>query len=300
MVEKLNKGPTPKISVIMPVHNQNPEYLQKSIQSVLAQRLTEYELIIVEDPSARSARHVVKSINDSRVRHIVNPQRVGLVEQRNQGLTMARFKYIAMMDSDDISHPFRFIKQVNFLKRNPEVDVLGSQVLVIDGKDSIVGYRCYPVSHDDILYAMPRYVPIPQPAVMMRREVIDSFGGYQSISHGVAEDYAYWSRLIQSGVRFANHPENLCYYRIHDMQLKHIKLRETISAILNIKKLYWSDHSNTQARIQLYCERLLLRMPIHIVSWMLLKMLWHYRPGSTCAKCINEASLQTSEIRITR
>jgi hypothetical protein len=77
-------------------------------------------------------------------------------------------------------------------------------------------------------------------------------------------------------VRFANVPEPLLYYRIHQGQIKLSRLHEAIRAVLRIKELYWLEPSDVGASLQRMAERLLLCLPQRIVSWMLLRKLYHY------------------------
>lgn len=274
----------PLVSVVMPVYRPDRQYFRKAVESILAQRFTDWELVVVEDPSDRSGADMLRDICDPRIRYFTNARRTSLVDQRNRAFEEARGHLIAIMDSDDIAHPFRLVKQVNFLGSHPEVDVVGSQVSVIDSNDRVLGHRWYPAIHNEILRAIPRFVPLAQPAVMLRREVIESLGGYHFAEFPTAEDYAYWSRLLQSGVQFANLPEPLYYYRIHDRQIKLSKLRETIQGVLRVRNLYWSDRLDFRARLQVWGERLLLHLPMPFVGWLLLRVRWHYHARRACPR----------------
>lgn len=274
----------PLVSVVMAVYDPQADYFRKAVASILAQRLQEWEMIVVEDPSPRMAAEVLQGFNDHRIRHIVSPARTCLVEQKNRGLEQACGEFIAIMDADDIAHPFRFTKQVNFLRSHPEVGLVGSQVGVIDSEDRLVGYRWFPSLHEDIRRDIIRNVPFCHPSVMFRRNVFETFGGYRFVEFPAAEDYEYWSRLIQGGVRVANIPEPLLYYRIHSSQIKQSKLRETVLAVLRVRELCWSGQLDVRARFQDRAERLLLRVPTGIVAWLLRRAVWHYRPRTKCAR----------------
>ncbi|MGH7134377.1 MAG: glycosyltransferase, partial [Pirellulales bacterium] len=186
---------------------------------------------------------------DPRLRYFVNAERTGLVAQRNRGLKIASGRYIAIMDADDVAHPLRLAKQLEFFDEHPDVGVIGSQIAVIDSCGHPIGHRCFPLRHDDILRALPTIVPLSHPTVMIRRQVIENFGGYGFVELAPADDYEYWSRLIQHGVRFANHPDVLLSYRLHAGQLKFARLRETILSDLRVKELYWSDNITLNARL---------------------------------------------------
>ena len=124
---------TPLISVIMPVFN-GENFLQDAVGSILGQTFTDFELIAIDDGSTDNSTALLESfrLNDRRViiqRHTENQ---GVTAALNTGLALARGKYIARMDADDISLPVRFEKQVAFMETHPEIDILGSAVRLMD------------------------------------------------------------------------------------------------------------------------------------------------------------------------
>ena len=267
----------PRVSVVMPVLNPHPVYFRQAVQSVLAQTFTDFELIIVEDPSASDGKALIADIRDPRIRHIQNPARTSLVDQRNRALAETRAELIALLDADDIMQPDRLAKQLAFLEKHPEIGVLGSQLFIIDGDGAQVGLRAYPLEHDEIVRSMARYNPIAQPSVMCRKHLIVEANGYQYRTFPVNEDYELWSRLATRGVRFANHSEPLLRYRVHPMGTKAMMLHNMLRATLDVKKQFWRDHMDAHAKLRFYGERALLRLP---ASWVLkLFIMTHYVPG---------------------
>jgi glycosyltransferase involved in cell wall biosynthesis len=107
---------SPLVSVVMPVYAADPEFLRKAVASIVAQSTPEWELVVVEDPSDRPAGGVLQAFKDARIRHILNATRTGQLAQRNRTLQEARGEFIAFMDADDVAHPFRLVKQLNFLR----------------------------------------------------------------------------------------------------------------------------------------------------------------------------------------
>jgi glycosyltransferase involved in cell wall biosynthesis len=274
-MDGLKIASVPLVSVVMTVYNPDPEYFPKAVGSILRQTVEDLELIIIEDPSPRSGREMLGRIDDSRIRYTLNDRRTSLVAQRNQGLEAAEAELIAIMDSDDIAHPLRLEKQVDFLRAHPGIGVVGSQIAAIDSKDRIKGYRRFPVHHNEILDELPRIVPICNPSVMLRRDATLLAGGYRPIDYDAAEDYDLWSRMARLGVRFANHHETLLYYRIHNRQIKSSRLGDTIKSVLKIKELYWSDQMDIRARAQCLGERMLLLLPKWVVTRLMLASLYN-------------------------
>ncbi len=191
--------PKPRVSVLMTVLNAHPVYFPKAVRSILEQTLPDFELLIIEDPSSRPAEPLLRRFNDPRIHHFLNPQRTSLIQQKNQGLAAASSDLVALFDADDIAEPERLEKQVHFLEGHPEVMVLGSQIQIIDSEQRPKGYRQFPLHHEDIMRALPSFVPLSHPSVMLRKGPVLDAGGYRFREYPVAEDYELWSRLAQCG-----------------------------------------------------------------------------------------------------
>jgi len=260
---------------MMPVLAPHAVYFRQAVGSILAQTIEDLELVIVEDPSPASPRI---DFDDPRVRHIRNPSRTSLVDQRNLALAEARAPIVAMLDADDIAEPARLERQLEFLHAHPDVGVIGSQLAVIDHDGRRVGTRAYPTEHAAIVAAMQRYNAIAQPSVMARKHVLTDAGGYQYRTYPVNEDYELWSRLAARGVRFANHPDALVQYRVHPSGTKSAMLRRMLRATIDVKQRYWRDQMDLHARLRLWGEHALLGLP---PTWVLkLFVMTQYR-GNT-------------------
>lgn len=251
----------PRASVVMLVCRPNPQFLIEAVNSVLGQTFEDFELLVVETPCAQPASDVLNGCRDDRIRYVLGHPEATLADQRNLGLAQARTPLVAILDDDDIAHPERLRRQVEFLDAHSDVDVVGSQVAIIDSEDRIIGYRVYPVEHEDILSELPRVVTFAQSGVTYRRDVVRAAGGYAFDEYNVAEDYDLWSRLAHRGVRFANLPDVLQYYRYHNGQLKATRLRETILGVLRVKQLYWRENQDLRGRLRILGERLMLYLP---------------------------------------
>lgn len=263
---------SPRVSVVMPVINPHPEFFPNAVRSVLGQTFQDLELVIVEDPSRVDGKAQIARMEDPRIRHLQNPSRTSLVDQRNRGLLEARADVVAFLDADDVALPGRIQKQWDTLCAHPEIDVLGSQVFIIDDLGQPVAFRAYPLAHDEIVAAMSRYNAIAQPSVMLRRRVILEAAGYQYRAFPVAEDYELWSRLVARGVRFANHPEPLTLYRVHSAGTKGLLLRHMLRATLDVKERFWRNRMDARARLRFYGERALLLLPVGFVLKLFMRM----------------------------
>jgi glycosyltransferase involved in cell wall biosynthesis len=259
----------PLVSVVMAVLNPHPVFFPQAVRSILAQTLGQFEFIIVEDPSSRRAQETLAAFDDPRIRHYCNPERTGLIYQRNQGLALARADLVAVFDADDISEPTRLERQFHYLLAHADVDVVGSQITVIDERGTVQGHRRFPLKHKEVLEALPRVVPLAHSCTMYRKESVLTAGGYQHEEFPHVDDYELWSRLAVRGMRFANLPEALLRYRVHPEMGKITRMREVIRGVLRVKRLYWRDRMNWRARTQMWGEHLLLGLP----TWLTFRLL---------------------------
>lgn len=111
----------------MPAYNAE-KYLREAIDSILAQTFTDFELIIINDGSTDFTKDIILSYTDQRIRYIENEQNSGICVTLNKGLDAARGRYIARMDSDDISLPRRLEVQVQYMDSHPEIGVAGTDI----------------------------------------------------------------------------------------------------------------------------------------------------------------------------
>jgi glycosyltransferase involved in cell wall biosynthesis len=259
----------PRVSVVMPVFRPDPVQLGEAIDSILSQTLRDWELVIVEDPSNRVGAKVVQQRSDPRIRYILNSVRTGLAHQHNCAVRETRANYIARFDADDISESARLERQADFLDGNPTIDVVSSQMTIIDRGGRETGSRTYPLLHDEIVAAMHRYNPISGSNVMFRRNVVDTVGGWREDVDRPAQDYEWYSRVAARGFRFATYPERLVRYRRHEGQIKRRKLRGTILTTLEVKRRYWLRTMDAGGLALMCAEALALGMPGVLVLWML-------------------------------
>ncbi len=264
----------PYIPVLRPVVNPHPVFFLQAVHSILKQTHAQLELLIVEDPSPCAAHSLLKDIIDTRVRHIRNSERTSLVRQLNRGVAEARYELVARMDADDIAHPDRLQKQLQFLHDNPAIDVIGSHLNIIDTVGKSRGSRLYPLDHAAILRTMPFYSPLAHPTVVFRRSLVLQIGSYREVN---PEDYDLWSRLAGAGARFANYSEPLLDYRIHPESFKSNKLSATIRGTLEVKQRYWMKEMGLRGRLRMLAEQALLWLPPKLVLRIFMRM--YYRQG---------------------
>jgi glycosyltransferase involved in cell wall biosynthesis len=208
----------PLVSVLMPVWN-GEAFLAEAIDSVLAQTLSSFELIVVNDGSLDRTGEIVARYEqmDGRVRSC-SQQNQGASVALNQGLMLATGKYVARLDADDVCLPDRLARQVELLERDPNLLIVGSAYYLIDEAGQQIDVYQHPGDDTSIRWKMLFHNPFCCSSVTFRAEVLRRYGMRYDPHAVPAEDFDMWSRLLEHG-RGANLPDPLLKYRIHPQQL---------------------------------------------------------------------------------
>jgi len=201
---------SPVISVLLPVYNAE-RYVAEAISSILTQTFTDFELIIINDGSTDNSGNVIKQFKDQRI-ILVEQNNQGLATSLNNGLKIAKGRYIARQDNDDVSAPDRFQKQVEYLEKHPGIGLLGTAALIVDENNKETGrFHQHPLSSHELKYFLLFDNPFVHSSVMIRRTVMQQVGTYYT-GKQYFEDYNLWSAIARvSGV--ANLPDKLVRYR---------------------------------------------------------------------------------------
>jgi hypothetical protein len=200
----------------MAVYN-GEEFLPEAIESVLAQTLADFELIVIDDGSTDSTPQILASCaaRDSRI--VVHRQvNHGRAAALNRGVALTTAPLIARLDADDLAMPGRLERQREFLAEHESIAVVGGAVMFIDGNGRPFARWQYPLTDTEIRDALAYTTPIAHPAVMLRKDVFQAVGGYRSI-FGDADDVDLWLRIAERH-ELANVRELAISYRVHPAQ----------------------------------------------------------------------------------
>jgi glycosyltransferase involved in cell wall biosynthesis len=234
----------PKVTVLMPVYN-GEKYLRQAIDSILSQTFSDFEFIIIDDGSTDKSLEIIISYQDSRICIMQNGTNQGLVSSLNKGLNLAKGKYIARMDCDDISLPERLAQQVNFLEQNTLVSVLGTAAQIIDSNNHLDTIINFPETNFLIQWNLCFSSPLVHPSIMMRNDICKRVNYYTSdVIYGrekySGEDYDLWRRLSKI-TQLANLPNVLLHLRKHESNLTKVYKEEHIKNAVCISKLIIED-----------------------------------------------------------
>lgn len=230
----------PRISVIMPVYNQQEEYLRSALTSILNQTFSEFEFLIIDDCSTDAACiSTLKEFSDidPRITIIRNTINSGVAKSLNVGIRSAHALIIARMDSDDIALPHRLEKQYSFLTNHPETDLVGCWAEIIDIHGKVAGTYKTPTTPDEIRASILMTNPLIHPTWMFRKGIIESEDPYSETSPAT-EDYEFLLRIIGRKT-VQNIPEILFQYRFNPsgVSYKKNKFQEWQSIKLRIKAI---------------------------------------------------------------
>jgi len=205
---------TPIISVIMPTYNRL-KFLPETVESILNQTLSDFELIIINDGSTDGTDEWITQQTDKRIRYINFSKNQGLSNARNKGLDVAKGKYIAFADDDDINDPKRFEEQVAAFEADEEVVLCGCHVQFFGSRNLVQRYSEKPLSYRvKAIYELPFHFP----ACMMKRSYIKKVNLRFQPDVWAADDYYFLMKIV-SKAKATVVPKILYHYRWHDASL---------------------------------------------------------------------------------
>ncbi len=249
-------GYTSTVSVVMLTY-QRADMLPKAIDSILAQTYKDFELIILNDGSPDNTKEVVAKYADLRIRYYENPSNKGIAYSRNRVASLARGKYVMIMDDDDRSLPSRMQKQVEYLENHPETTVIAGQ---------IVGLPRIPAMHDDIAAGLIQYNSVGNANIMYRRAFAEKNNIRYNENLKASEDWDFWLKMLFAGAKFAAINEDILerngaskkHYGIN-YEDANAPVRENVGGFFspaNPEAFYTADA----------CDKLNMIAPKHIVS----------------------------------
>lgn len=242
------KEPNPQsgrgtVTIALPVFNGG-KVLALAVESILAQTYQDWELLILDDGSTDGAVQKLHCLRDTRIKVVFDGTNKGLAHRLNQAIDLARGRYFARMDHDDICHPERFFRQVIFLERHPEVDLLATQCITIDEQERLNGTLPSAINHESICRRPWHGFYMPHPTWLGRIEWFRR-NPYKEPASYCCEDQEVLLRAHMSSC-YHTLPEHLLAYRVRS-HTHWQKLLSTHAAMLRMQNAYflsraqWAD-----------------------------------------------------------
>lgn len=251
MAYSIAKHKASLVSVVMSVYN-GERYVRKAIDSIIAQTLTDFEFIIIDDGSSDKTLSIIKSYRDKRIVLITRENR-GLVASLNEGIKKAQGKYIARQDADDVSQKNRLAQQVKCAQATSAI-LVGSAFTMIDLNGKPVGQQAIAETDDFLHQAIRVGNPFAHGSILAHRESILAIGEY-SATVGPVEDYDLWLRLAPKG-KFAAINRSLYHWRVNPDGISHQQSVRQVKSAEKLQRHYNKDrpltHSLVRAQLRAY------------------------------------------------
>lgn len=231
-------GAAPRISIVMSFRDGG-NGLDEAVASLQWQTEDDWELIAIDDGSRDAASELPRLRTDPRIRLIRHAHSAGLAARLNEGVSLARGRYVARMDADDIAFPQRLKVQADYLDAHPEIDLLAASVLMIDGAGAAIGVATSPNDHDSLVRRAALHFPMPHPtwmgrAAWFRKHPYDE----RAIK---AQDQHLLYRTFRSS-RFAAIRQPLLAYRYAQLSA-----RKTLLGRYHFLRAVWANGSPAEA-----------------------------------------------------
>lgn len=205
-----------KFSVLMSVYKSDKtEYVKVAIDSVLNQTLRpDQYVIMIDGPISEDLKQILLDYEkkDKIVELHFRDKNLGLGLTLNEGLNYCKYDYVARMDADDKSSPNRFEKQIKYLEKHPETDIIGTNLIEYDGNLSkIISQKNVPETDDELKKYIKYRNPINHPTVIFNKNKVINVGSYED--YPLFEDYYLWAKLVADDCKFYNIQQPLYNFR---------------------------------------------------------------------------------------
>lgn len=241
----------PKVSILLPTYNAGP-YLRDSVESILNQTYSSYELIILDDGSSDGSTDFLENLKDERVRFIKRSH--NYIATLNYGLSIARGKYIARMDADDIMIPTRLAEQVSVLDSNEDIVICSTYMQLLGGNEIYNSSLKNEISHFAHLLLLGNF--IAHPTVMLRSGYLKENNLKYRPQYIYAEDYKLWAEIacLEGLLYVIDKP--LLKYRVSEGQTSRTHFQQQVSTAGKIKNELLQFLINRSGRYKSHLKKL--------------------------------------------
>ncbi|MBI3852526.1 MAG: glycosyltransferase [Verrucomicrobia bacterium] len=235
MQETKNKPRDPAVSVLVAVYNCAP-YLPAALDSVLCQSFADFEILVVDDASTDETPAILRAYAQRDNRFVLrrNERNLKLAASLNRGLAVCRAPLIARADGDDLCHPRRLERQVEFLSQHPEVGAVSSSYNRIAADGRAIGFQPLPTESAMIKFRLLWESSLSHAGVLYRASEVRAVGGYDG-TFITAQDYDLWARLAER-TEFANLREPLLTVRTHAACATTVRASETQKSARSVSR----------------------------------------------------------------
>jgi len=223
----------PTVSIVIPAYNAS-KYIGECIESILNQTLQDFELIIVNDCSTDDTLDTIKKYTDKRIIIINNNTNYGVAKSLNDGIKIAKGKYIAIMDSDDVMIPERLQITYDYLENNKKVFLVGGALYYMEDNGEIIQKDIPQLGFEKIKQRLKRHNCLWHNTIMFRN---DKKTFYRE-KFRYSQDYDFYTLLITRGKRIENITQVLAKYRVHKNSTSYSKRTQQNMLAKKISQFY--------------------------------------------------------------
>jgi glycosyltransferase involved in cell wall biosynthesis/GT2 family glycosyltransferase len=185
----------PSVSVLLAVHNDE-RYIRLAVESVLRQTFADLELIVIDDGSTDETAALLAEVGDPRLVVVRNERQLGLAKSLNRGLELARGRYVARLDADDVALPTRLELQLEHIRRDEDVAIVGTGVLDLDEDGDVGALHRMPRGKEAVRWESLFTAPVIHPTALIERRVLERHGLRYDPAYLESEDYDLFTRLL--------------------------------------------------------------------------------------------------------
>lgn len=238
-----------QISVALPMYNASST-IAATLDALVTQTFKKFNVVLIDDASTDNSLQVVETYRSRLdIKVIENPQNLGISKTRNMLLENISAPYIAILDHDDICHPTRFARQLDFLQSHPDIDICGSAITYFTADTDIStanNVLRHPACDAAIKTTFIHHTAMVHPSAMAKISFFRDVGEYNA-QFSPAEDYDLWCRAALAGKKFSNIEDSLLYYRVHPKQTSKVQAETMVRMDIQIKRKYIRSLLNDEA-----------------------------------------------------
>lgn len=221
------------VSIIMPVYN-GEKYLNKSIQSVIAQSFDNWELIIINDNSKDNSISIIENFMEKtdKIHLINNKKNLGPALSRNKGIKLAKGNYIAFLDCDDIWEQNKLAFQISYMENN-NIDFSYSNYKVIDENNNLIGNFVAPLKCE--YFSLIKTCSIGCLTVIIKKAILDNVSFRNDCFN--KEDYVLWLSILKKNITAYNVNKSLACYRKSNESFSSNKIKAAVNQFKIYRKI---------------------------------------------------------------
>lgn len=203
---------TPLVSILMPAYNCQ-KYIHHAVDSILNQTYKNWELLIADDCSKDKTRRIAENYKDPRIKFFHNTENLGYLQTWNKLAALAQGEYITFQDADDYCTKNRIELLLQFMEKNPGCGACGSNYVWVNEEGKELKKSDFALTNNEIRESMPHKYEFIGSALMIKKEVLNTIGFYNTFFDRLGGEDHYWLYLISEKYEIANIKEHLYYYR---------------------------------------------------------------------------------------